>query len=886
MPNVKSLDALDINGLAIFKENIVKKYLTQGEAPSVVSQAVYSALQSYKKDVVQFYSSYFNLPVKGNPGTLYLVHKSVDKEHNDAYKNTIWFSIPDSSSKSHLTCEFSSGYTVTLLRELNGYFILDLNDVDPDKVSYLYIYTTVRNTARLYKPNTTEYISSYSDLVELSGNILATAPTSTKSMTLILPRLEYENDILEEYRVPEDEIWVLYDYANKLSYSFGRNYNSGSISNRNKYGYFVLKKGTHFPSETGIYISSITLGKSSQLYACIRNEEYFSISYSDDLHKLCGSIVVTLPGGNTSVLFGIYPYDRRKAVAQMYSISDSIIPDNEIWFDSTCWPSMFVSFNGANGEYTELTKNERGYYVLSKEQVDSISSVTSMHLGTKSSGNTFNTSDTYGYMNNWTGSIVKTLPNESDPGNYYDISSREQIYEFLGKAIYIARGRNTSLVNSLTTVVDTSIIPTDQVWIDGTNFGNVDILYLLYSSSVNTTTTIKQTMSKNRYGYFEIDLTNIPSAYILFGSTSSGSANSTITTYLKSSDPDDDSYWLTSEYLWKVKGKIITTAPNSQIVAPVNELGEQIREVVEYIDQIISPEDTSDNKFVTYTYENNKYVQVGSSIFDTADLHLEDITDQVLSLASTNAISNKAFCDALRYKYSIANILATPVNDYDNIVSSKGIKTAIDRLITWEDIDCIPITEEEIHTLFTTYKLITLGQANYYRIVIRGKKSDGANYLTKIFDTETLTGLTFVSRSEDGPSMSEKLSFTEDDTGRYIPVTISCANKYNSQSQFWPGNLFDNASDGYYRADTSDDDMVLTIDIKRKLAMSTLRKLTFSCLAGRPYQSTIPPVEKLYVSVYGSIGGVDYPTFRQNAVYTPNKVANDGVYTINIFPNA
>src|SRR5574344_680510 len=884
MPNVKSLDALDINGLAIFKENIVKKYLTQGEAPSVVSQAVYSALQSYKKDVVQFYSSYFNLPAKGNPGTLYLVHKSVDKEHNDAYKNTIWFSVP--GSKSHLTCEFSSGYSVTLLRELNGYFILDLNDVDPDKVSYLYTYTTVRNTSKLYKPNTEKYISSYNDLVELSGNILAT--TAYQSTTFILPRLEYENDIPEGYRVPEDEIWVLYDYENTLSYNIGSYtsdiYSSGSISNRNKYGYFVLKKGTHFPSETNISISPTTLGKSGYLYAGIRNEPYFYISYSRDLHKLCGSIVTLPQGTSAHILCGIYPYDRRKTVAHMDTISDSIIPDNEIWFDSTCWPSMFVSFNGANGEYTKLTKNERGYYVLSKEQVDSISSVTSMHLGTKSSSNTFNTSDEQGYIRWWTGSIVKTLPNESDPGNYYDISSREQIYEFLGKAIYIARGRNTPLVNSLTTVADTSIIPTDQVWIDGTNFGNVDILYLLYSSSVATTPTIKQTMYKNRYGYFEIDLTNIPSTYILFGSTSSGSANSTITAYLKCSDPDyENETWLTNAYLRKVKGKIITTAPNSQIVAPVNELGEQIREVVEYIDQIISPEDTADNKYVTYTYENNKYVQVGSSIFDTADLHLEDITDQVLSLVSTNAISNKAFCDALRYKYSIANILATPVNDYDNIVSSKGIKTAIDRLITWEDIDCIPITEEEIHTLFTTYKLITLEQANYYRIVIRGKKSDGANYLTKIFDTETLTGLTLVSRSEDGPSMREKLSFTEADTGRYIPVTISFANKSHRSSQFWPGNLFDDASDGYYRTDTSDDEMVLTIDIKRKLAMSTLHKLAFSCLAGRPYQSTIPPVEKLYVSVYGSIGGVDYPTFRQNAIYTPNKVANDGVYTIPLF---
>ena len=334
------------------------------------------------------------------------------------------------------------------------------------------------------------------------------------------------------------------------------------------------------------------------------------------------------------------------------------------------------------------------------------------------------------------------------------------------------------------------------------------------------------------------------SQYVLFGSTLSGYANSTVTAYLKYNTSENE-YWVTKAYLQVCTGKIITTAPNSTFITHVNGLGTQLREVVEYVDQVISPEDTSDNKFVTYVYENNKYVQVGSSIFDTSDLHLEDITDQVLSLTSTNAISNKAFCDALRYKYDIANILATPAEGYDNIVSSTGIKSAIDRLVTWEDIDCIPITEEEIHDLFTTYKPIMLEQANYYRIVIRGKKSDGANYLTKIFDTETLTGLTFMSRSEDGPSMSEKLSFVEDDTGRYIPVTITCANKYNSPSQFWPGNLFDDSSDGYYRADTSDDDMVLTIDIKRKLSMSTLRKLTFSCLAGRPYQNTIPPVEKI-----------------------------------------
>jgi hypothetical protein len=45
-------------------------------------------------------------------------------------------------------------------------------------------------------------------------------------------------------------------------------------------------------------------------------------------------------------------------------------------------------------------------------------------------------------------------------------------------------------------------------------------------------------------------------------------------------------------------------------------------------------------------------------------------------------------------------------------------------------------------------------------------------------------------------------------------------------------------------------------------------------------------VEKITVSVYRSIDGVGYPTFRENIVYTPNKVANDGVYTIGVFLNS
>ena len=893
MANIKTLDALDINGLAIFKENIVKKYVTNGEAPTVISRAIYKALQQYKKDVVKFYSSYADLPRQGNAGSLYLIHKSVDKEHTDPdakYANTIWFSI--SGTSSNIMCEFSSDYTISLSKHYTGYYILNLNDVDPTKVSYLRVYSSTRTTVNLYKPSGTGYINSYADLVALSGKIVAVTNYSNVIDTVIMPRLEYNGsgDIPDYYNVPDDEIWVYDNVNNTMSLSVS-GYFSGTLTEKNKYGYFVLKKGVHFPEESNINVYTTRINNSSNLYASTRKYGYFSIEKSDDLHKLCGHIIILAPRSNAYPLFVVYPYDNREQIVHTTEEPFESIPEDEAWFDSTCWPRMFVSFNGANGSFIELTKNTLGYYVLSKSLIDD-TNVTSMHLAIRETNNSFG-DKSYGAMSEWSGSVIRTLSKASSSALDVVISSASQVYEFLGKAIYVARGYSTPLQVNANFTVDTANIPSSEVWIDGTNFGNNN-LYLLQTGSIYSTPQATKTLYKNEYGYYVLYTADVTSDYVLFGSTTSGTRyyydgilTDTVTNYLKCNNPTQNAWCLNPEYLQNiVNGKIITTAPKAEIVAPMVQLeGSIIKYTYEYIDPpVIEPEDTSDHKFILYAWVNGKYRQLGSSLFDTSDLHLERITDQVLSLTSTNPISNQAFCNALRYKVSIAEILANPAMGYDNPVASSGIKAAIDRLITWEDIDCIPITENEIHTLFTTYDPIALDKANYYRIVIRGLKSEGANYLAKIFDAETLAGLTFVERSPDGPSISETLIFTEDDTGKRISVTVSCANKYNSATMFYPGDLFDANTDGYYRADTSENDLVLTIDIRRRLAMSTLRKLTFRCLAGRPYQTTVPPAEKLYISTYGSVGGVDYPSFRTNVVYTPNRVANDGIYTIPLFP--
>ena len=892
MSNVKSLDALDINGLAIFKENIVKKYLTPDAAPSVVSQAVYRALQQYKKDVVRFYSAYGNLPLEGNPGTLYLVHKSVDSEHSQipglVPKDEIW--ISSASYETVLACHLGDSYIVDAKKHnIYPFHVLKLADIDPARVTWFAPYQ--RNASDqgfrygVYLPDTTTTITTYAQLASLAGKIIAVPLRDGQRNTTILPQLAYTDTIPDKWNVPSDEIWVLSN-QNSLTVSVS-GWGSTSITHKNQYGYFVLKKGVHFPSTANTNIYSTTIGGSYNVWYNAKGRGMSaSLESTNDLEYLYGHIVTRSFIDANYPLWVVYSYQVAERHIE-YLDESGDVPADEIWFDPMDWPSMYVSYISSSAGYIPLEKNSRGYYVLPKSMIPSNASC--MYLSSVNSN--YRSGDLNYHGQDYNTCVIRELCDGRSPCNR--ISNVEQIYEFLGKCIHVTPGHSSALQIDYALPEDVTV-PDAEVWIDPHNWGNADQLYLLNSRSIGSDAGRVRTLSKNEYGYYVLtDLDTLPSAYLIISKDTStsqayydtGTANSTL--YLLYSAFGVGGYWTEKEYFQTVvRGKIITTAPHSAIVAQV--VGKVCNTRVTYVTPATVPsaEDTSDNKFVAYTYKNGKYVQVSSSLFDTSDLHLEDITDQVLSLTSTNPISNKAVCDGLRYKYDIANILATPVAGYDNLVSSSGIKAALDRLVTWDDIECIPITGEEIHTLFATYKPIPLIAANYYRIVIRGKKVEGANYLVKIFETETLTGLTFVSRSADGPSMSETLSFTEDDTGKYIPVTVTCANKYNSPVQFWPGNLFDESSDGYYRADTSDADMVLTIDIKRKLAMSTLRKLTFTCLAGRPYQTTIPPVEKLTVSVYGSIGGVDYPTFRENIVYTPNKVANDGVYTIDIFPNA
>ena len=466
MSNVKSLDALDINGLAIFKENIVKKYLTPGAAPSVVSQAVYRALQQYKKDVVRFYSAFGNLPTEGNPGTLYMVPKGTESEFRNKPKpNEIW--ISSASNEDVLGCHLGNNSYIVDAKKHNIYpfHVLKLTDIDPARVTWFAPYQRSANNQGfsygVYLPDTTTTITTYDQLASLAGKIIAVPLRDGQRNTTILPQLAYTGNIPDKWNVPSDEIWVLSNQSS-LAVSVSR-WGDNFITQKNQYGYFVLKKGVHFPSTYTVIYPTYIGGSNNVWYSAKERGWAESLHTTNDVEYLYGHIVTRSFIGSNYPLWVVYPYQ--------------------------------------------------------------------------------------------------------------------------------------------------------------------------YQSTV-------------------------PSA-----------------------------------------------------------------------------DDTSNNKFVAFTYKNDEYVQVSSSLFDMSDLHLEDITDQLLDLTSTNPISNKAVCDGLRYKYDIANILATPVAGYDNIVSSSGIKAAIDRLVTWDDIECIPITGEEIHTLFATYKPIPLIAANYYRIVIRGKKVEGANYLAKIFET-------------------------------------------------------------------------------------------------------------------------------------------------------
>ena len=86
--------------------------------------------------------------------------------------------------------------------------------------------------------------------------------------------------------------------------------------------------------------------------------------------------------------------------------------------------------------------------------------------------------------------------------------------------------------------------------------------------------------------------------------------------------------------------------------------------------------------YIVYSFENNKYVQVGASTFKR-----DFDPDTTLNINSTNMVTNAAITKELNKKYTKTGMVAEPIANSDELVESKGIKAKLDLLANTADFN-------------------------------------------------------------------------------------------------------------------------------------------------------------------------------------------------------
>lgn len=293
-------------------------------------------------------------------------------------KNTgeIWINAPYAGD--YLVCQFSTSYAVNAPRNEYGYYVLSINNLVKRRIEYLAIYKpNSANTTNIRRMDTNAYlVTKYSDLVGLVGSTIAITLDSNAYAILLS---DYEQEFSETYTIPDDEIWVSSESASIYCHPSAYETGSATITEKNEYGFFVLKKGVHFPSSTAdtslnaLYSTPYVGNTRGCSYAFIKEYGIFSLrgAPTSTFRRLCGHIIACPDSGDSgrNILVAIYPQDTTISnIATLAQTSGITIPSDEIWIDSANWPTLGLrAYNSNNAFAVELNKNEYGYYVLRSE---------------------------------------------------------------------------------------------------------------------------------------------------------------------------------------------------------------------------------------------------------------------------------------------------------------------------------------------------------------------------------------------------------------------------------------------------------------------------------------------------------------------------------------
>ena len=200
---------------------------------------------------------------------------------------------------------------------------------------------------------------------------------------------------------------------------------------------------------------------------------------------------------------------------------------------------------------------------------------------------------------------------------------------------------------------------------------------------------------------------------------------------------------------------------NSIITSYLNDFK---RDVVQIVSTLPNPGETGilylvpqgDNRFIEYYYNNNEYIQVGSSVFDSA-------VDAQLSNASKNPVQNKVISNALDTKLNASQLVNALNNTSSETPQSQVLYNLLNGKTSSEDF--LSITNLDINSLFIDSlleagKLVCTGSTTWIidddgNLYGCGYNSDGQQG-----SGNTTHVLTFTKRAENVKSVKATSSTT------------------------------------------------------------------------------------------------------------------------------
>lgn len=528
---------------------------------------------------------------------------------------------------------------------------------------------------------------------------------------------------------------------------------------------------------------------------------------------------------------------------------------NEIWltcedapFDTMKLTVKYYSPSSSNSTI-DLVENEYGFFVLDINKITSeISSITSSTYVVLqlSDGNSLQVP--YKDTSSW---YVK---NDLIPmgGSIISIQKRYSLSNLIPiPQVYLGNKPNV-----------TANIPEDEVWVDGTDWKTL-VMHFKSSSDVLE-------LHKNDYNYYVInksDIDNIitgTSTHIWFATQDNELKTSTDVLYV-------GKYIDTENITTYLGGKRIILRNNKQYIHSIPDT----LPIITY---------TGDNgdQFVTYAYENGKYITLGSTKFEASDFDI----DRGLDGNSLNSLQNKVIYAALQNKYNTADITDNVESGNNSIVTSRGIQAILASKLGWDDLRNITLYQLMRELRFPW----NMPTEMYFKIVVYAplKEQDLA-----IFYPTLTQRLQFYSYGID--------SFVSTDNTFTYSTNSGSKSKYidkNTGNEIWLQNQFDIAMSsatavalsGYTRAwnqiANTNNDIQFTITSESPVNMKTLANLSYKFRAYSGNESsTHSHINKIYVSTYLSPDGVDWHTLQNKTIYKWDdnyEELNDYIYLIPI----